>query len=60
MRVRLFKEIILFLLAVTPVRVVMWICVESLPMPTSSADDRKWAIRDLSRSGGTIGYLVKK
>ncbi|MEI4485731.1 hypothetical protein V8J36_05975 [Frigidibacter sp. MR17.14] len=60
-RVRLFKEVVLFLLAIAFVGIVMWICIDTIRTPAASADEKKWAMSVIAAAaGGTIGYLVRK
>ena len=60
-RVRLFKDIALFAVAIGFVIVVAGICVSTLQSPDASADEKKWAMSVISAAtGGIIGYLVRK
>lgn len=60
-KVRLFKEVALFILAIVFVAIVVWICIEALKSPSSSADEKKWAMSVIAAAaGGVIGYLVRK
>jgi hypothetical protein len=59
--VRLFKEVVVFLLAVGFVLVIVWICVGTLYSPTAQVEEKKWAMSILSAAaGGLIGYLIRK
>lgn len=59
--VRLFKDVVLFVVALVFVGVILWISLRTLLSPTSSADDRKWSMSVLTgAAGGLIGYLVRK
>ena len=60
-RVRLFKDVVLFLVAVGFVIVVVGLCLATLQSAQASADEKKWAMSVLSAAtGGIIGYLVRK
>jgi hypothetical protein len=59
--VRLFKDVILFLLAVGFVVTVSWVCFTTLTSASATAEEKKWAMSFLTAAaGGMIGYLVKK
>ena len=60
-RVRLFKDVTLFLLAIALVVAIVVLCVHTLLTPDASADSQKWAMSLLTgAAGGLIGYLVRK
>ena len=60
-RVRLFKDLALFIVATGFVIVMAWLCYNTLQDPHASADAKKWAMSILSAAaGGIIGYLVRK
>lgn len=60
-RVRLFKDVALFLVGVGFVVLIGWLCYGTLVSATASADEKKWAMSVLSAAtGGIIGYLVRK
>lgn len=60
-RVRLFKDVALFVVALGFVALVVWLCFSTLTSTTASADEKKWAMSVLSAAaGGIIGYLVRK
>lgn len=60
-RVRLFKDLTLFILAVALVCVIVGLCVHTLLVPGASEDARKWSMSLLTgAAGGLIGYLVRK
>ena len=60
-RVRLFKEVILFLVGVIFVGILCWLCISTLYSAIATAEEKKWAMSILSAAaGGMIGYLVKK
>ena len=59
--VRLFKDVALFLLAISFVILIGWLCYSTLISLSASAEEKKWAMSILSASaGGMIGYLVRK
>ena len=59
--VRLFKEIVLFLVAIGFVLLIVWLCFATLTSSSASLDEKKWAMSVLSAAaGGLIGYLVRK
>lgn len=60
-RVRLFKDVALFVVALLFVSVVVWLCFSTLTNAAASPDEKKWAMSVLSAAtGGIIGYLVRK
>lgn len=60
-RVRLFKDVVLFLVAVGFVLLIVWLCYSTLSSSTATVDEKKWAMSILSAAtGGIVGYLVKK
>ncbi|MEK9141042.1 MAG: hypothetical protein AAB308_08330 [Nitrospirota bacterium] len=60
-KVRLFKDIALFVVALLFVLLVVWLCYSTLTSASASADEKKWAMSVLSAAtGGIIGYLVRK
>ena len=60
-RVRLFKDIILFLVGVGFVGIISYICISTLNSNIATAEEKKWAMSILSAAtGGMIGYLVKR
>lgn len=60
-RIRLFKDLTLFLVAVGFVLLIVWICYNTLASVTASAEEKKWAMSILSAAtGGIIGYLVRR
>ena len=60
-RVRLFKDVVIFLTSIAFVGMIAWLCVSTLFSPSASADEKKWAMSVLSAAaGGIIGYLVRK
>lgn len=60
-KVRLFKDVALFVVAVGFVVMVVWLCYGTLSSGTASAEEKKWAMSVLSAAtGGIIGYLVRK
>lgn len=59
--VRLVKDLRVFLLAVLFVVAINWLCYNAITSPTSSGEEKKWAMSILSASaGGLMGYLVRK
>jgi hypothetical protein len=60
-RVRLFKEVVLFLVAIGFVILVVWIYYSTLASSAASPEEKKWAMSVLSAAtGGVIGYLVRR
>lgn len=59
--VRLFKDVVLFLVAIGFVFLIGFLCYGTLSSSTASAEEKKWAMSVLSAAtGGIIGYLVRK
>lgn len=59
--VRLFKDVVIFLLAVGFVLLIVWLCVSTVLSPSAQAEEEKWAMSILSAAtGGLIGYLIRK
>lgn len=59
--VRLFKEVVLFCVALGFVVLIVWLCYSTLVSASASADEKKWAMSVLSAAaGGILGYLVRK
>jgi hypothetical protein len=60
-KVRLFKEVVTFLLAIIFVSALGFVCVRVVFSTEASADDRKWAMSFLTGIGaGLTGYLIKR
>ncbi|WP_020203532.1 hypothetical protein [Cupriavidus sp. WS] len=60
-RVRLFKDVALFAVAIGFVILIVGLCYSTLSSPTATAEEKKWAMSVLSAAtGGIIGYLVRK
>jgi hypothetical protein len=60
-KVRLFKDVVLFLVSLCFVILIAWLCVRALLSATSSPEEKKWAMSILSASaGGLVGYMVKR
>ena len=60
-RVRLLKDLILFLVAVAFVVLIAALCATKLISQTATVDDKKWAMSVLSgATGGIVGYLVRR
>lgn len=59
--VRLFKDVARFLVAITFVMLIAWLCYTTLTSPVAAAEEKKWAMSVISAAaGGVIGYLVRK
>lgn len=59
--VRLFKDVVVFLLAVGFVLLIVWLCVSTVWSASAQAEEKKWAMSILSAAaGGIIGYLIRK
>ena len=59
--VRLFKDVVLFLLTIVFVTLLAWLCFDTLQNKNASPETQKWAMSILSASaGGMVGYLIKK
>ncbi len=59
--VRLFKDVVLFLVAVGFVALIVWLCYSTLVSTTAAAEEKKWAMSVLSAAtGGIIGYLLRR
>lgn len=60
-RVRLFKDVALFVAALVFVGIIAWLCIRTLLNQQAAADEQKWAMSILSAAAGAlIGYLVRK
>lgn len=60
-RVRLFKDVALFVTAIGFVLVITFLCYGTLVSSNATAEEKKWAMSFLSAAaGGLIGYLVRK
>ncbi|WGF90567.1 hypothetical protein [Marinivivus vitaminiproducens] len=60
-RVRLFKDVVMFLVAVGFAVLIVSLCYATLTSPDTSADEKKWAMSVLSAAtGGIIGYLIRR
>ncbi len=60
-KVRLFKDVSLFVVAVVFVSLVVWLCFSTLTSTSAAAEEKKWAMSILSAAtGGIVGYLVRK
>lgn len=61
LRVRLFKDVALFVVALAFVVLIAWLCVSTLLSVAATAEEKKWAMSVISAAaGGVIGYLVRK
>ncbi|MBF4989219.1 hypothetical protein [Methylophilus sp. 14] len=59
--VRLFKDVVLFLMAIVFVGLLVWFCFYTLISKSADAEAQKWAMSILSAAaGGMVGYLVRK
>jgi hypothetical protein len=59
--VRLFKDVVVFLLAVGFVLLIVWLCVSTVVSASAQAEEKKWAMSILSAAaGGLIGYRIRK
>ena len=59
--VRLFKDVVLFLIAAGFVIAIAVFCYLTMISTTASADEKKWAMSILSAAtAGLIGYLIRK
>ncbi|MCQ8102827.1 hypothetical protein NP590_01815 [Methylomonas sp. SURF-2] len=60
-RVRLFKDVALFVVALGFVVMIAGLCYATLLSTTASAEEKKWAMSILSATaGGLVGYLIRK
>lgn len=60
-RVRLFKDLALFVVALGFVIMIAALCYATLLSASASAEEKKWAMSILSAAtGGLIGYLLRK
>ena len=60
-KVRLFKDVALFLVAICFVILLAFLCYSTLTSSTTAAEEKKWAMSILSgAAGGIIGYLLRK
>ncbi len=60
-RVRLFKEMVLFVVAIGFVVLIAVLCFSTLSSTHATAEEKKWAMSVLSAAtGGIIGYLIRK
>jgi len=60
-RVRLFKELTIFVLAVIFAGIIVGLCVITLSSQSATPDEKKWAMSIVSAAaGGVIGYLLKR
>lgn len=61
LRVRLFKDVTLFMTALGFVILIISLCYLTLASNTASPEEKKWAMSVLSAAaGGIIGYLIRK
>lgn len=60
-RVRLFKDVALFMVAIGFVILIVVLCYSTLSSGSATPEEKKWAMSVLSAAtGGIIGYLVRK
>lgn len=60
-RVRLGKDVALFVLAVVFVGLIVSLCYSTLQDDAASADAKRWAMSVLSAAtGGIVGFLVRR
>ncbi|AKJ27382.1 hypothetical protein [Caldimonas brevitalea] len=60
-KVRLFKEVALFCVAIAFVVLIAVLRYSTLTSTASTAEEKKWAMSVISAAtGGIIGYLVRK
>ena len=60
-KVRLFKELALFICGLAATGIVFGLCLVVVTNPGASVDDRKWSMAVLSAAVGAIlGYLLKR
>lgn len=60
-RVRLFKDLMLFVVAVGFVVAIGWLCFDTLLDAQAAQEEKKWAMSILSgATGGILGYLVRR
>ncbi|CAG7857557.1 hypothetical protein MCAMS1_02426 [biofilm metagenome] len=60
-KVRLFKDVALFVVAIIFVSLIVGYCFLTLVSADASPDSKRWAQSVLSASaGGILGYLIKK
>lgn len=60
-RVRLFKDVALFVVALGFVIMIAGLCYSTLLSAAADAEEKKWAMSILSGiTGGLIGYLIRK
>jgi len=60
-KVRLFKELALFISGLAATAIVFSLCLAVVMNSNTSVDDRKWSMAVLSAAVGAIlGYLLKR
>lgn len=60
-RVRLFKDLALFVAALGFVILIVALCHDTLISPHASPEEQKWAMSVLSgATGGIVGYLIRR
>ena len=59
--VRLFKDVVLFIVAVVFLGIIVSFCYDTLQDKAASPDAKRWAMSVLSAAtGGIVGFLVRK
>ncbi len=59
--VRLFKDVALFVAAMSFVAIIGWLAVRSLTSAAASPDEKKWAMGVLAATAaGLVGYLIRR
>lgn len=59
--VRLFKDVAVFLFAMTLAGLIVFVCLTTLQATSASGEEKKWAMTTLgTAAGGLIGYLIKR
>ncbi len=60
-RVRLFKDVALFVVALGFVVAVAVLCYATVVSATATAEEKKWAMSALTGAlGGIVGYLIRR
>jgi len=60
-KVRLFKDVALFLVAIGFVILLAFLCYSTLTSSATTPEEKKWAMSIISgAAGGIIGYLIRK
>jgi hypothetical protein len=60
-KVRLFKDVTLFVMAIAFVILLVCLCYGTLTSSATTPEEKKWAMSIISgAAGGIIGYLVRR